>query len=73
MPYVGQTYQLPLQDGWSANTNHDATIISNLDNINLHNGGCQPRGGTDLVSTTSTHAIKGIKQYIPEDGNLLGF
>jgi hypothetical protein len=71
--YTGQTYQLPLQDGWSANTNHDATILSNLDNINLHNGGCQPRGGTDLVSTTSTHAIKGIKQYIPEDGNLLGF
>ena len=51
--YIGQTYKIPLGNGWNANPDYDQlepTALTDINNINLHKGGLQPRGGCELVN-----------------------
>jgi len=52
--YTGKTYRLPLKGGWDANPDYDVvdnTDFIEIDNINLHNGAIQPRGGCEKKGT----------------------
>jgi photosystem II stability/assembly factor-like uncharacterized protein len=64
MPYVGSTFRIPLKDGFSSNPDFDLlapTTLVEAKNVNLHNGGIQPRGGCEVVN------IDNIVPYYSED------
>lgn len=75
MPYLGLTYKVPLIGGWNNNPNLDLIPPSDfvdISNVNLHNGGVEPRGGCEkVIETPITDApqVMGIYQFTKENGN----
>ncbi len=52
--YLGNCYKVPLTGSWNANPDQDLVgqdQMIDCNNINLHNGGREPRGGCELVNT----------------------
>jgi hypothetical protein len=77
--YIGQQYRLYLNGGWNASENHDLIpkeFVTDINNVNLHNGGKQPRGGCEIVNSTAitgTPNITGIYQFLRESADLNGY
>lgn len=75
MPYIGLTYRVPLTGGWNNNPNFDLvphTDFTDVSNVNLHNGGVEPRGGCEKVietPITDTPQVMGLYQFLKENGN----
>lgn len=75
MPYIGDTYKVPFVGSWNNNPNFDLVPqqdFVDITNINLHNGGMQPRGGCEKVietPITDTPQVMGIYQFVKENGN----
>jgi hypothetical protein len=76
--YEGRQYRLYLNGGWNASDNHDLIpkeFVTDINNINLHNGGKQPRGGCEVVNDTAitgSPQITGLLQFVRESGTLNG-
>jgi hypothetical protein len=76
--YTGKTYQIPCTGSWNGNDNYDEVpqeSMVDVDNVNVHNGGRQPRGGCEELNSTpitDSPDIMGIYQFIREDGSLNG-
>lgn len=70
MAYSGTSIEIPVKGGWNANYNVDSIPSSSLadsTNINIHNGGYEPRGGTILYNSTpvtNNPKILGAYQYL---------
>jgi len=71
MAYVGQTYRIGQIGGWNANPDLDLVpkeCMIDPENINIHRGGRQPRGGTevangDLVATGYVSTTKLMSHF----------
>ena len=73
--YKGQVYRVEgTSGGWNPNPNEDAIPPGDMldaENLNLHDGGRQTRGGTTEVNSTAiaaTPVIKGVFQFRLDDG-----
>lgn len=76
MPYAGQTYRVPgSRGGWNANPNEDLVPPEGMvaaENINLHRGGRETRGGVEKVNAISIvdqPKIMGVFQFRLSNGN----
>ena len=76
MPYAGQTYRVPCsRGGWNANPNEDLVPPEGMvyaENINLHRGGRETRGGVEKVNAISIvdqPKVMGVFQFRLSNGN----
>lgn len=74
--YKGQTWKVPCnRGGWFPNPNADVIppeSMQEAENINLHNGGRETRGGVEKVNATpisGSPRIMGIVQFRKKNGN----
>jgi len=71
--YIGESFKIKQSKGWNANPDIDDVSPESMidcENINIHHGGRQPRGGCELVTDMGTEEIRGVFQFIRENGDV---